>query len=121
MPYPSLAAFQSSALWLVLFHWALPTLILPWVVGTLISHQPTTSSNLPFDPVTASVTRLAAHVVYPYPTLAVKGVDVLGSRIRILSASLGVAFAFAEAIAKAPATFHTSEKDSTENVLGGLE
>lgn len=63
----------------------------------------------PFDPLTASIIRLAAQVGYPYTFIASRtglvGLDVLGSNWRILSASVGLAFAFAEAIAGAPQLF----------------
>ena len=49
---------------------------------------------------------MAAQTAYPYPSIAAKadivGLDVLGSNLRILSASVGLAFAFSEAIAGAP-------------------
>jgi hypothetical protein len=65
---------------------------------------------MPFDALTASIVRLAAQVAYPYSTLGVKGADVLGSRARYLSAGVGLALAFAEAIAKAPASYREREK-----------
>lgn len=50
--------------------------------------------------------RLAAHIIYPYSSIAsdtgILGLDVLGSNWRILGASIGLAFSFAEAIAGAP-------------------
>ncbi|KDQ54484.1 hypothetical protein JAAARDRAFT_135495 [Jaapia argillacea MUCL 33604] len=66
-----------------------------------VSHPP----SLPFDPLTASIIRLACQFGYPYPALGSHlhngTIDVLGLKWRVLSASLGVAFAFAEAIAEA--------------------
>ncbi|KAE9393977.1 hypothetical protein BT96DRAFT_923798 [Gymnopus androsaceus JB14] len=67
---------------------------------------------VPFDPLTASIARLAAEVAYTYPKYGpfslmsnasptIESVDVLGSRWRIISASVGLAFAFAEAISGA--------------------
>jgi hypothetical protein len=48
-------------------------------------------------------------VSYPYAFIASRtelvGLDVLGSNWRVLSASVGLAFAFAEAIAGAPQLF----------------
>lgn len=105
-PYPPLAALQTSAFWNVLRHWFLPTLFIPALFGILISFRPTpqrspsSSSNLPFDALTASIIRLAAQVVYPYSAFEedLQGVDVLGWRWRVVGAAVGVAFAFAEAI-----------------------
>ncbi|CAA7261927.1 unnamed protein product [Cyclocybe aegerita] len=120
--YPPLSVFQTSAFWLVLLHWALPTLIIPSFVGRMISFNPLNNAPAPskadiktsspaapiapFDPLTASIIRLAAQVAYPYASIAtsvdIVGLDVLGSHWRVLSASVGLAFAFAEAIAGAP-------------------
>lgn len=96
--------------WAILFHWAIPSLVVPAVVGTLISFSPA-NDKMDFDPLTASIVRLAAEGVYPYERFPVKmtstipgqaTVDVLGLRWRVVAASLGVAFAFAEAITGAP-------------------
>ena len=100
----------------MLLHWAVPTLIIPAFVGSVISFNPAntpspaeTPSATPFDPLTASIIRLAAQVGYPYTLIASRtdlvGLDVLGSNWRVLSASVGLAFAFAEAIARAPRLF----------------
>lgn len=108
VPYPPVAALQTSAFWNVLYHWFLPTLLIPAFFGILISFRPVPQqssfsprvSNPPFDALTASIIRLAAQVVYPYNTLEadLQGVDVLGWKWRVVGASVGVAFAFAEAI-----------------------
>lgn len=59
-----------------------------------------------FDPLTASIVRLVVQVAYPYSSGeaddGVHAIDVLGLKWRVLIASTGVAFAFAEAIALAP-------------------
>jgi len=62
------------------------------------------------DPLSASITRLAAHVVYPFHTLdnTLPGVDVIGRRWRLWTSSVVVAFAFAEAIFSAPSAFSES-------------
>jgi hypothetical protein len=61
------------------------------------------------DPLTASIVRLAAHVIYPYGSIQTGRskypVDVIGYEWRVLSAGLAVAFAFAEAISEAPNSF----------------
>ncbi|KAF8064105.1 Rft protein-domain-containing protein [Lyophyllum atratum] len=113
--YPPWGVFQTYAFWMVILHWALPTLIIPAIVGNLISFNPKTSPRqqispdapAPFDPLTAAIIRLAAQVGYPFATLdaKVQGIDVLGFRWRVLNASVGLAFAFAEAIAGTPQVF----------------
>lgn len=97
---------------MVILHWAIPTLIIPAVAGNLISFntQPlvvppdTSFLTMPFDPLTAAIIRLAAQVGYPFSALDqdVQGLDVLGFRWRVLNAAVGLAFAFAEAIACTP-------------------
>jgi len=108
--------FYSSAFWTVLLHWAIPTLIFPTLVGCIVSfnpknipapaNTPNSSPATPFDPLTSSIVRLAAQSAYPYDKIAshsnIVGLDVLGHKWRVLSASVGLAFAFAEAIAGAP-------------------
>lgn len=99
----------------MLLHWALPSLLIPALIGNLISFNPsrypsstspTTTTPTPFDPLTASIVRLAANVIYPVSLLEVDNrVDVLGFQYRVLNASVGLAFAFAEAIASAPQVF----------------
>jgi len=116
--YPHWSLFQSHAFWQVLLHWAIPTLIAPAFIGCIISfnpanappkHNATETPIAPFDPLTASIIRLAAQVAYPYTAIAaradVAGLDVLGYNWRILSASVGLAFSFAEAISGAPQVF----------------
>ncbi|PPQ98649.1 hypothetical protein CVT24_004147 [Panaeolus cyanescens] len=119
--YPPLSTFQASAFWLTLFHWAIPTLIVPTVLGSLISFSPVAPSPpptgsetpaqpvAPLDPLTASIIRLVAQIAYPYESLSARnnivGLDVLGPNGRVLSASTGLAFAFAEAIQGAPKVF----------------
>ena len=65
---------------------------------------------LALDPLSASIARLATHVVYPFQTIdtTLQGVDVIGYRWRLLTASVVVAFAFAEAIFSAPSAFAES-------------
>lgn len=117
--YPPWHVFQTYAFWMVLGHWIIPTLIIPAIVGNLVSFKPPslgthststgTSPAIQFDPLTASIIRLAAHVGYPFALLEqngrLQGLDVLGFKWRVLSAAVGVAFAFAEAIAGAPQLF----------------
>jgi len=69
--------------------------------------------SIPFDPLTASIIQLAAQIAYSFPVYGslaltsstsptIKSVDVLGFRWRVLSASVGLAFSFAEAIMVGP-------------------
>ena len=103
-------------------HWVVPTFFLPLLVGTIVSFRPApTSSSATFDPLTASIVRLAAQLAYPYPTLGVKGMDILGPKVRVLNAGVGLAFAFAEAIARAPAPFFHGREERDEIVLDGFE
>lgn len=109
VPHPVWAALSTSTYWSVVGHWALPTLLLPAILGHLISFSPNprgamSGATLPFDPLTASIVRLAAAFGYPYPqiNLTVAGIDVLGLKWRVLAASMSVAFAFAELIAGGP-------------------
>ncbi len=144
--YPPLQVFKTSVFWLVLLHWALPTVIIPASIGCVITFNPALLKRnhlnkmpvAPIDPLTASIIRLVGHIVYPYASIASKsdivGLDVLGSNWRILDAAMGLAFAFAEAIAAAPQVFadtivkeerrlvqrsHTDNDDSEDVVLPG--
>ncbi|KAH0834027.1 hypothetical protein J3R83DRAFT_11264 [Lanmaoa asiatica] len=116
VPYPPLVTFQSSAFWSVILHWSIPTLIIPTLLGSVISFHPANATSarvlrlLPLDPLSASILRLAAQCGYPYKALdtTVEGIDVIGPQWRILNAAVGVAFAFAEAIFVAPGAFAES-------------
>jgi hypothetical protein len=86
---------------------------------------------------TASIVRLAAQAAYPYSTLfpskaKERAIDVMGSNARLVAAGVGVAFAFAEAIAGAPAAFAKAQDDQgldgevgaltvREDVLGEID
>ncbi|KAI6161559.1 hypothetical protein EDD17DRAFT_1586820 [Pisolithus thermaeus] len=115
--YAPLATVASPTLWTILVHWAIPTIIVPALVGSLISFNPVNSPtaraprSLYFDALTASVTRVAVHYIYPYDALKsqVECVDILGSRWRLLEASVLAALAFAEAIALAPRAYAESK------------
>ncbi|KDR74156.1 hypothetical protein GALMADRAFT_212311 [Galerina marginata CBS 339.88] len=124
LTYPPSSIFTTYTFWAVILHWAIPTLIVPTLVGCIISFNPsnapskakllahahhikdTTSAVAPLDPLTASIIRLAAQTAYPYAAIGTRtnvvGLDVLGSNWRVLSASVGLAFSFAEAISGAP-------------------
>jgi hypothetical protein len=113
--------------WSIIGHWSIPSLFIPALFGTLISFhparsqwqsQPSTRSPqtpyAPFDPLTAAIIRLAAQIAYPLAIVQpnIERIDVIGFRWRVLNASVGLAFAFAEAIASA-AIFLTKDKRST--------
>ncbi|KAF5376096.1 hypothetical protein D9615_007756 [Tricholomella constricta] len=132
--YPPWGVFQTYAFWMVVIHWAVPTLLIPTIVGHLISFNPSTSArqlsfseapypSTPFDPLTGAIMRLAAHVGYPFASFenGVKGLDVLGFRWRVLNASVGLAFAFAEAIAGTPQVFARTlaTEQRTDRLLEG--
>lgn len=102
--------------WSVLLHWSIPTLIIPVLLGSVISFHPANAITgrvprvLSLDPLTASIFRVAAQCGYPYKVLdaAIQGIDVIGPKWRILNAAVGVAFAFVEAIFAAPSAFAES-------------
>ncbi|KAG6879540.1 hypothetical protein C0992_001688 [Termitomyces sp. T32_za158] len=120
--YPPLSTFQTYAFWMVVVHWALPTVILPAIAGSLISFIPKavprfkspgyTHAETPFDPLTAAIIRLAVQVNYPYASIPVQGVDVLGWNWRVWNAIVGLLFAFSEKLGNSPQT--TAEIIQTE-------
>ncbi|KAK0478708.1 hypothetical protein IW261DRAFT_1564785 [Armillaria novae-zelandiae] len=79
VPYPLL---QNRVVWMAIAWWAGPTVVVPGVLGHLVSFRGRDS----FDPLTAWVVRLAGVVLVEEP------------RWRVVTASVGVAFAFAEAM-----------------------
>ncbi|KAJ7126627.1 hypothetical protein C8R43DRAFT_1211450 [Mycena crocata] len=118
LPYPPLYTFSHPGFLPTLTGWFIPTLLLPALLGALISFSPATPTAtparaVPFDPLTASIIRLALQYAYNPATLPAPGTgvgpvyaqDVLGVRLRVLNAAVGVAFAFAEAIKGAPAVW----------------
>ncbi|KAG5340633.1 hypothetical protein C0989_000990 [Termitomyces sp. Mn162] len=110
--YPPLSTFQTYAFWMVILHWVLPTVFLPVIAGSLISFtpkslsRPTTPNSphatTPFDPLTAAIIRLAVQVNYPYISIPVQGVDVLGWNWRVWNAAVGLLFAFSEKLGGSP-------------------
>ncbi|KIM56254.1 hypothetical protein SCLCIDRAFT_133118 [Scleroderma citrinum Foug A] len=111
--YPPLATFASPTFWMILIHWAGPSIIIPAIFGSLVSFHPAISSTARaprasfFDPLTASVIRVAAQYAYPYDALkhTTECIDILGPKWRLLDASVAAALAFAEAIAAAPGAY----------------
>lgn len=88
-------------------NWALATVLVPFLAGYLVSFSPAQGS---FDPLSASILRLAANYVWVFPNMAflnvekivptksVETLDVLGVKWRLVSAAVTLAFAFSEAI-----------------------
>lgn len=115
--YAPLATFGSPTFWTILIHWAIPTVVIPALAGSLVSFQPGNSPSarvphtLYFDPLTASVIRVAVHYAYPYDAFKsrVECVDILGAQWRLLHASVVAALAFAEAVAVAPRAYAESK------------
>jgi len=102
---------------MILIHWAGPSVIIPAISGSLVSFHPANSPTARvsrasfFDPLTASVIRVAAQYAYPYEALkhTTECVDILGPKWRLLDASVAAALAFAEAIAAAPGAYADSK------------
>ncbi|KAK0216023.1 hypothetical protein IW262DRAFT_1397428 [Armillaria fumosa] len=95
VPYPLL---QNRVLWMEIACWAGPTIVVPGLLGYLVSFKRRDG----FDPLTGWVVRLAGVVLVEEP------------RWRVVTASVGVAFAFAEAMpGSAPALL--TERGDTES------
>ena len=101
-PGPALHATTIATL-----YWALPTIVLPSIIGYLVSFSTPSQppSQARFDVLSAAIIRLAATFVDVYPSMAfveptksVRSLDVLGFRWRAVSSGVALAFAFAEAI-----------------------
>ena len=101
------AAPALRAMSLATSYWALPSIVLPVIVGYLVSF--TTGSQSGFNPLSASIIRVAANIAYEFPVMLltevegsneVQSLDVLGFKWRTLTASVTLAFAFAEAIGR---------------------
>ncbi|KAK0236877.1 hypothetical protein EDD85DRAFT_1023641 [Armillaria nabsnona] len=96
VPYPLL---QSRVLWMEIACWAGPTVVVPGLVGYLVSYR----GRDGFDPLTGWVVRLAGMVL------------VEEARWRVVTASVGVAFAFAEAMpGPAPVLNERGDTESEE-------
>ncbi|KLO18695.1 hypothetical protein SCHPADRAFT_106784 [Schizopora paradoxa] len=105
------AAPALHAMSMAISSWAGPTILLPAIIGFLVSFTSSESSS--FDPLSASIIRVAANVAYDFPYLRLSGadglsqgdgmrsLDVLGFQWRVVTSSLTLAFAFAEAIGSA--------------------
>ncbi|KAH7911785.1 hypothetical protein BJ138DRAFT_1149773 [Hygrophoropsis aurantiaca] len=123
VPYPPLAAFHSPTMWAAILNWSIPTLFIPALFGTVISFhpanmtsaragRPTSPPLVPFDPLTASIIRLAAQFVYPF---GLADTDVIGQSWRVVTAAVTVAFALVEAIFGAPGAFAKASTGVTTN------
>ncbi|KAH7924455.1 hypothetical protein BV22DRAFT_1090912 [Leucogyrophana mollusca] len=129
VPYPPLSAFQNPAIWSVIFNWSIPTLVIPALFGVVLSFhpanmtsaragRPTSPPLVPFDPLTASIIRLAAQFIYSFDSPGTDSIDVVGQRWRIVNAAVGVAFAFVEAIFGAPGAFANANTSTSSNAAG---
>lgn len=84
-------------------HWIGATVILPCVAGHLMLFWP---ARVRFDPLSASIIRLASNYLWFFPTMQVvisesvrvHSLDVLGPELRMVSAAVTLAFAFADAL-----------------------
>lgn len=103
---------------MILVHWVGPSVVIPGVAGSLVSFHPANSptARVPrpsfFDPLTASIIRVAVQYVYPYETLKLttECIDILGPKWRLVAASVAAALAFAEAIGAAPGAYAESKR-----------
>ncbi|KAK0463178.1 uncharacterized protein EV420DRAFT_1304200 [Desarmillaria tabescens] len=82
VPYPPPSVLQSRAFWMDIGRWTGPTVVVPGLLGYLVSFR----GHDGFDPLTGWVVRLAGVVLAEE------------ARWRVVTASVGVAFAFAEAM-----------------------
>jgi hypothetical protein len=89
--YPPLSYLRTADLWVTIFFWSLPTLIIPQSLGMLISF---TEPRREVNPLSAAIVRVACACAGSW-TL---DDNVLSTRWRVLSASMTLAFAFAEAV-----------------------
>ncbi|KXN85804.1 hypothetical protein AN958_10811 [Leucoagaricus sp. SymC.cos] len=87
--YPPLSTFQTSAFWITILHWFIPTLLLPALLGNLISFNPALNHHrsqskeiVSFDPLTAAIIRLAVHIAYPYDSIDLKSGYFVGVCVR---------------------------------------
>ncbi|KAG7447287.1 uncharacterized protein BT62DRAFT_931131 [Guyanagaster necrorhizus] len=97
VPYPTVSVFRSRAFWMDIGRWAGPTVVIPGLVGYLVSFR----GRDGFDPLTGWVVRLAGVVLAE------------DARWRVVTASVGVAFAFAEAMPAPAPVFNESQKRLT--------
>lgn len=87
-------------------YWALPSLVVPTIIGYLVSFS-APASQPSFDVLSASIIRMAANFADTYPAMIfveqdamVQSLDVLGIRWRAVSSGITLAFAFSEAIVR---------------------
>ncbi|KAF8318028.1 hypothetical protein DL93DRAFT_2030375, partial [Clavulina sp. PMI_390] len=88
VPYPSGQTLLSKDFSVLLVAWLIPTVVLPYIAGTLISFRNRDS----VDEISAGIVRLASAVATSYGIPE----SVLSSKTRIISAATALSFAVAE-------------------------
>lgn len=89
--YPPSSVFTTKDLYTLIAQWSLPTLVLPIILGNLISFQ----SHADVDPITAGIVRLVCAISSQWGVPE----ELLSSKTRIVSAATVLAFSVAETLA----------------------
>ncbi|EJD05244.1 uncharacterized protein FOMMEDRAFT_18850 [Fomitiporia mediterranea MF3/22] len=107
-----------SATALATMYWGIPTIVLPAIIGYLVSfsspspappHSPPSREQWQFDVLSAAIIRVAANFVNVFPKMVfvekrdvevARSLDVLGVKWRVVSSGVVLAFAFAEAVVR---------------------
>ncbi|KDQ17114.1 hypothetical protein BOTBODRAFT_172699 [Botryobasidium botryosum FD-172 SS1] len=92
IPYHPLVALNNTLI--TLFWWAIPTLIVPHLVGTLVVFSPAQGRDI--DPLSVGIARIACACAGRWGVQDI----YLEQKWRILGAAVSVAFALAEAVSK---------------------
>ncbi|KAG8922110.1 hypothetical protein FRC02_012129 [Tulasnella sp. 418] len=97
IPYPPLDYVTSSAPYITLLLWSIPTLIVPQIFGTLISFR-NKDLNQESDPLTAAIIRVACALAGDWNLGDWTTTLRITKKWRLLSACVACAFALAEAV-----------------------
>lgn len=89
--YPPSTIFTSRDLYALIAQWSLPTLVLPIILGNLISFQ----NHPDVDPITAGIVRLVCAISSHWGVPE----ELLSSKTRVVSAATVLAFSVAEILA----------------------
>ena len=98
VPYPPGEYLMGSSLYLTLLIWSIPNLIIPQVVGSLISFKPDGEVQQGPDALTAAITRIACVIAGDWGLGDWRQHLGITQKWRLLGASVAGAFALAEAI-----------------------